>query len=316
MIALIAALVLFVSSLFVTQLRADEFKGITLGLVSTSWDTQLAPVVAQQAGFFKQENLDVRNVIVSQGGGAVMIALLTSGQAQMAITGAVSAVQAIAKGAPITIVSGIFDKADYILMGAKEVRDLNGLRGRIIGSTGPGSFSEFAIVESLRRKGNLVRDRDYTLLTVGGTALRVAALQSGRIHAAPVSTAARIALEREGFPVLLEIGRAIPEFPFVVLTARKDFVRDESQKTAGFVRALDSSVRLIREDKTKAVGLARAYGLRGDLETQKKYVEYIADSFQLRLSKENINALLKVLKIDQPPEMFFNDSLLKKGLGS
>ena len=246
-----------------------------------------------------------------------MIALLTSGQAQMAITGAVSAVQAIAKGAPITIVSGVFDKADYILMGARGVRDLNGLRGQIIGSTGPGSFSEFAIVESLKRKGNLVRDRDYTLLTVGGTALRVAALQSGRIQAAPVSTAARIALEREGFPVLLEIGRAIPQsLPFVVLTARKDFVRDESQKTTGFVRALDRSVRIIREDKTKAVGLARAYGLHGDLETQKKYVEYIADSFQLRLAQENINALLKVLKIDHPPEMFFNDSLLKKALGS
>jgi ABC-type nitrate/sulfonate/bicarbonate transport system substrate-binding protein len=115
---------------------------------------------------------------------------------------------------------------------------------------------------------------------------------------------------------VLEIGRAIPEFPFVVLTARKDFVRDESQRAAGFIRALDRSVRLIREDKTKAVGLARAYGLRGDLETQRKYIEYIADSFQLRLAKENINALLKVLKIDQAPEMFFNDSLLKKALGS
>ena len=122
---------------------------------------------------------------MSQGGGAVMIALLTSGQAQMAITGAVSAVQAIAKGAPITIVSGVFDKADYILMGARGVRDLNGLRGQIIGSTGPGSFSEIAIVESLKRKGNLVRDRDYTLLTVGGTALRVAALQSGRNPSSP-----------------------------------------------------------------------------------------------------------------------------------
>jgi ABC-type nitrate/sulfonate/bicarbonate transport system substrate-binding protein len=147
-------------SLSTIPVEAAEFKGITLGLVSTSWDTQLAPVVAQQAGFFKQENLDVRNVTVTQGG-AVMIALLTSGQAQMAITGAVSALQAISRGAPITIVSGVFDKAEYILMGAKGIHDLNGLRGKLIGSTGAGSFSEFAVVESLRRKGNLIRDKDY-----------------------------------------------------------------------------------------------------------------------------------------------------------
>jgi ABC-type nitrate/sulfonate/bicarbonate transport system substrate-binding protein len=302
-------------SLSTIPVEAAEFKGITLGLVSTSWDTQLAPVVAQQAGFFKQENLDVRNVTVTQGG-AVMIALLTSGQAQMAITGAVSALQAISRGAPITIVSGVFDKAEYILMGAKGIHDLNGLRGKLIGSTGAGSFSEFAVVESLRRKGNLIRDKDYTLVPAGATAVRVAALQSGRIQAAPVSSLARINLEREGFPVLIEIGKAIPEFPFLVVIAKKEFVRDDSQKVFAFLRALDRSVHLIRNDKDKAVALARAYGLRGEPETQKKYLDYIADSFQLKLSKDNVNALLKVLEIDQPPEAFFSDAYLKEALGN
>jgi ABC-type nitrate/sulfonate/bicarbonate transport system substrate-binding protein len=75
-----------------TQLNAADFKGITLGLVSTSWDTLLPPAVAQQAGFFAQENLDVRSVTLTRGG-PVMIALLTSGQAQLVIAGAVSVLQ-------------------------------------------------------------------------------------------------------------------------------------------------------------------------------------------------------------------------------
>jgi ABC-type nitrate/sulfonate/bicarbonate transport system substrate-binding protein len=307
--------VLFVWCFSGISVDAADFKGVTLGLVSTSWDTQLAPVVAQQAGFFKQENVDVRSVTVTQGG-SLMIALLTSGQAQLAVTGAVSALQAISRGAPITIVSGLFDKADYILMGAKGIRDLNDLRGKLIGSTGAGSFSEFAVIESLKRKGNLIRDKDYTLVPVGGTSIRVAALQSGKIHAAPVSSLARINLEREGFPVLLEIGKAIPEFPFLVVIARTEFVRDDSQKISSVLRALDRAVRLIRQDKDKAVLLARAHGLRGETETQRKYVDYIADSFQLDVSKDNIHSLLKVLEINQPPDAFFNDAILKRALGA
>jgi len=307
------AFIIFALAFSANPAKTAEFQGITMALVSLSLDTQLAPVVAQQAGFFKEEKLDIRNVTIPQGG-AIMIALLTSGEAQLAITGAVSAVQAISRGAPITIVSGVFDKADYILMGARGMSNLNDLRGKVIGSTGAGSFSEFAVVESLRRKGNLIRDKDYTLVTVGGTAVRVAALQSGRIHAAPVSSGARINLEREGYPVLLEIGKAIPEFPFLVLVARNEFVKSDSQKIASVVRALERSVKLIRSDQNKAVALGRAYGLPGDLDNQKKYVEYIADSFQLRISDENINALLKVLKIDRRPEEFFSDVLLKKAL--
>lgn len=36
--------------------RGAEFTGITMGLGSTSWNTQLPAAVAQQAGFFKEQD--------------------------------------------------------------------------------------------------------------------------------------------------------------------------------------------------------------------------------------------------------------------
>jgi ABC-type nitrate/sulfonate/bicarbonate transport system substrate-binding protein len=214
------------------------------------------------------------------------------------------------------IVGGVFDKADYILMGAKGIKDLNGLRGKIIGTTGAGSFSEFAVVESLKRKAGLIRDKDYTILPVGGTAVRVAALQSGRIHAAPLSSGERVDLEAAGFPALMDVGKVIPEFPFLVVTATNDFAKSHPDKVVGFLRALDRATELIRKDRGKAVSLGKAHRLPGEPETQRKYLEHVADNFQLRLQKDNIDSLLKVLGINQAPEAFFDDSFLKRALNT
>ena len=146
--------------------RGDEFTGITMGLGSTTWNTQLPAAVAQQAGFFKEQGLDVRAVTIASGG-PVMMALLSSGEAQVVVSGAVAILRGIASGAPAVIVGGEMDKPDYALIGAKGLKTVADLKGKIVGSTGAGSFSEFAVVESLRRKG-LIRDRDYTLLPIGG----------------------------------------------------------------------------------------------------------------------------------------------------
>jgi NitT/TauT family transport system substrate-binding protein len=298
----------------VNRTNAAEFEGITLGLVSPSWNTQLPSAVAQKAGFFTEQNVDVRSVTIGSGG-AIMMALLASGQAQMVVAGAVAALRGISQGAPAVIVAGLVDKVDYTLVAAKGIRQISELRGKVIGSTGAGSFSEFAVIESLKRKG-LTRDKDYTLLPVGGTAVRIAALRSGRVHAAPLSSGERITLEMDGYPVLMEIGEVIPEYPFLVVIATNEFVKSSPEKVVAFLRGLDRAIDLIKKDKDKAVALGKAFGLSGDPKIQRKFIEYVAKGFQLRLSMKNVASLLDVLGIKEPPERFFNDSLLNRALAT
>ena len=296
------------------RIGAAEFRGITMGLVSTSWNTQLPPAVAQQAGFFKEEGLEVRAVTVASGG-PIMTALLSSGEAQVVIAGAVAILRGIASGAPAVLVGGQLDKPDYALIGAKGLKTLADLKGKVVGSTGAGSFSEFAVTESLRRKG-LIRDRDYTLIPIGGTAIRVAALQAGGIQAAPLSSGERIGVEENGFPVLLEIGKTIPEFPFTVLAATKSFATSNPDNVAGLLRALDKATSLIQKNKDAAVQLGKAYGLRGDIQTQRKALNYVADDFNIRLKKEHLAALLNVIGIKKAPEEFFDESFLSRAFST
>jgi len=293
--------------------HSAEFKGITLGLSSVSWNTQLPPAIAQKAGFLKDEGLDVRMITIASGG-PIMMALLSSGEADMVISGAVAILRGIASGAPAVIAGSLLGKPDYTLMGAKGMRGLDELKGKVVGSTGAGSFSEFAVVESLRRRG-MIRNRDYTLFPAGGTAVRIAALRARKIDAAPLSSGERVSVEGDGFPVLLQIGKALPEFPFTVLAATKKFAGSHPEKVSAMLRALDRAIRLIREDKDKAIQIGKAYGLHGDPTAQRKALEYVAEDFEVALKKDHVSALLKVLEIRNSPEEFFDESYLIRSFG-
>jgi ABC-type nitrate/sulfonate/bicarbonate transport system substrate-binding protein len=258
--------------------QAAESRNITLGLVSPNLSTQLPIVVAQQAGFFKDEALNVHSVTIASGG-TLMVAILTSGHADLVVSGVAAIMRAIDRGAPVTVVSGFQNKIDFALIGSKGVTRLEDLRGKTVGVTSAGSFSEFAVLEALKRRG-FYRDKDYKLIAAGSTHLRIGALKGGKVDAIPLSSGERHTLEDEGYPVLLEVGKVVPEIPLAVLVAAKPF----------------------------------AAKLRGNPETQRRALDYFAQDLDVEIQRENIVALLAALGIKGEPERFFERSYLSRAL--
>jgi ABC-type nitrate/sulfonate/bicarbonate transport system substrate-binding protein len=161
-----------------------------------------------------------------------------SGQAQLVIAGGVAILRGIARGAPVVIVGGHLSRMGYAFIGAKGLKSVNDLKGKIIGITGIGGLGEFAVVESLRRNG-LAKDRDYMLLNIeGGTAARMAALRAGKVHAVPLTPGQRVQAEKEGLPVLLDTRDSLAEFPSTVVSSTREFTASNPDKVAGFLRAL------------------------------------------------------------------------------
>src|SRR6266545_4280706 len=216
--------------------QAAESRNITLGLVSPNLSTQLPIVIAQQAGFFKDEGLNVHSVTIASGG-TLMVAILTSGHADLVVSGVAAIMRAIDRGAPVTVVSGFQNRIDFALIAAKGVRRLEDLKGKTVGVTSAGSFSEFAVLEALKRRG-FTRDKDYKLIAAGSTHLRIGALKGGKVDAIPLSSGERHMLEDDGYPVLLEVGKVVPEIPLAVLVAAKPFAAKEPDLVARFIHAL------------------------------------------------------------------------------
>jgi NitT/TauT family transport system substrate-binding protein len=293
--------------------QAAESRNITLGLVSPNLSTQLPIVVAQQAGFFKDEALNVHSVTIASGG-TLMVAILTSGHADLVVSGVAAIMRAIDRGAPVTVVSGFQNKIDFALIGSKGMTRLEDLRGKTIGVTSAGSFSEFAVLEALKRRG-FNRDKDYKLIGAGSTHLRIGALKGGKVDAVPLSSGERHTLEDEGYPVLLEVGNVVPEIPLAVLVAAKPFAAKEPDLVARFIRALAKSMQLIKGNRDKAIQLAVAAKLRGNPETQSRALDYFAQDLDVEIQRENIVAVLAALGIKGEPERFFERSYLSRALG-
>jgi NitT/TauT family transport system substrate-binding protein len=288
---------------------AAELRDVTLGLVSPNISTQLPIIVAQQADFFKGEGLNVHSVTIASGG-TLMVAILTSGHADLVVSGVAAIMRAIDRGAPVTVVAGFQNKIDFALIGSKQVPRLEDLRGKTVGVTSAGSFSEFAVLEALKRRG-LARDKDYKLLAAGSTFLRIGALKGGKVDAIPLSSGERHTLEDEGYPVLLEIGKVIPEIPLAVLVAAKQFVVKEPDLVVRFLRALGRSMRLIKSDSDKPLQLA-AGKLRGNFESQRRALGYFAQDLDVGIERENVAALLAALGIKGEPERFFDRTYLSR----
>jgi NitT/TauT family transport system substrate-binding protein len=309
----VLALVLVVILLISGRINAAEHPVLTVALVSTSWNTGLPTAVARGLGYFAQEGLEVRPVTLASSG-PIMMALLMSGQAQLVIAGGVAILRGIARGAPVVIVGGHLSRMGYALIGAKGLKSVNDLQGKIIGITGIGGLGEFAVVESLRRNG-LAKDRDYTLLNIeGGTAARMAALRAGKVHAVPLTPGQRVQAEKEGLPVLLDTRDSLAEFPSTVVSSTREFTASNPDKVAGFLRALSKGMEFIRNNRDKAITIGKAQGMRGDLAVERKALDYYADDLDLRLTKSNISALLKIVDGSEPTERYFDDSYLNQAL--
>ena len=99
-------------------------------------------------------------------GGPIAITALISGNVDFAsIGGAQAAIRSKAKGLDINILSSLSNYTNYTLIGGKENKRLEDLRGKTVGVTGAGTFSDFTIRLYLKRN-NLDPDKDVVLRAV------------------------------------------------------------------------------------------------------------------------------------------------------
>jgi len=276
-------------------------------------------MVAQDFGFFGAEGLDVKIVLIR--GGPTAMAALVGGGVDYTLVAGVAAVRAIAQNAPMQIISGLQPYMDYTLLGAKNIRSVNDLKGKVVGVTGPGGIAEFAAVEGLAKKG-LVRDRDYKILYgVGNSPSRAQALESGKIQASPFSFLERLELEKKGFPTLFDIGSAIPGFPFVVIVTSKQKIENDPDEIVGVLRAIQHGLDFLKRDREKVADGIIKKNKFGDPSTVRQVINQFAEVYSISLHKTDIEALIGATRIEADAkklggtEKFYTLQFLTKATG-
>jgi ABC-type nitrate/sulfonate/bicarbonate transport system substrate-binding protein len=181
---------------------------------------------------------------------------------------------------------------DYLVIGSKGTKNVADLKGKIIGITGAGAFSEFAM-RLFFKKNNIDPDKDLILRAVGNTTMRAAALEKGLIAAAPFSPLDAVRLVDEGFPLIVNMSESlgIPENMFI---ARDEVLEKYPETSKRFLKALVLGIHLARKNKKEAIQAGYAAGLKGDPEIVNKAYDLYAPGYtsDLTIAVDGIQHIL------------------------
>ncbi|HXV49959.1 MAG TPA: ABC transporter substrate-binding protein [Candidatus Binatia bacterium] len=272
---------LVLSVLFFHPAQAQEKKNLRIVFVSLSWNNQLPYRIAIAKGFFQEQGLTVEQIFVR--GGPTAIAALVSGNVEFgSIGGAQAPIRSNARGLDLQILASLSNYTNYTLLGDKETKGIEDLRGKIIGVTGAGAYSDFAIRIFLKRH-NIDPDRDVALRAIGGTALRAIALERGVINAAPFTAEDTIKLIDKGFPMIVNLNEAL-RIPQSVLVTRGDMLRKYPETSKRFLKAMILGMQVAKHNKKEAIQIGLASGLPGESELVNRSYDLFSPGYAADLS--------------------------------
>lgn len=206
--------------------------------------------VASKMGFFARQGLDVELVVIR--GSDVNVQALAGGSIEVSGGAADAPIAAVERGLDLVIIGGVINGLTQSLMGGKNYKTYEDLRGATIGTISLTSGVGFALRWVLKTKG-LEYPRDYKLLVVGGTPQTLVALTSGQIAAGPLSLPLNYAAEELGFS---EIGRfidVIPNYQLAALTVKRSWAEKNRPLLVRVVRGMAQTYQWLYQNKEAAV---------------------------------------------------------------
>lgn len=262
-------------------LQAQEKKTVRLVTVSLSWNSALPLRIAIARNYFKEQGLTVEPIFIR--GGPAAIAALISGEADFgSIGGAQAVIRARARGLDMTIVGSISHSINYSVIGSRSAKTVADLRGKIVGVTGAGAFSEFAMRLFLK-KNNLEPGKDVIIRAVGNTTMRAAALENGLIAAAPFSPEDTVRLVAKGYPMIVNLSEVL-DIPETIMVTRGDMLAKYPETSKRFLKAFILGMYFAKYNKNDAIKIGYQAGLTGEPDIVNKAYDLYAPSYAPDLS--------------------------------
>jgi NitT/TauT family transport system substrate-binding protein len=252
---------------------ASGAAGQSLKVPYVSVSPNPAPLwIAQEASLFKKNNLDVELIYIP--GGTVIIQAMLSGEVELANMAPPAAITAWAKGADLALLGTGVNRILETVMTRPEIKRPEDLRGKKIGISRYGSFTDAILREGLRHY-KLNPEKDVVILQTGGEGPRLAALKSGAIEGAMLSGDQRFQAEKFGFHVLIDFSQLPIDYPINGMVARREFLRTQRDIAKRFTRAWVEGIKVFKTDKDFTLKVLKKFLRLDDREIlEKNYEQY------------------------------------------
>ena len=266
--------------------------------------------VTYEAGLLKKQGL--RGEIIMVSGGALNLQALIAGEVDFVNAAGPALINAVLKGADLTIIASAFNFLPYGLVVGKDIRSPGDLEGKPVTLSGFGGLEEFAIRLALDKLG--VDPNGVTFLRSGADAVRIAALVSGVASAMVVSPPSLFKAETLGLRVLLDFSELNFSFPGSIIVSRRSLVAEQRSTVSKFLMAYIEGLHIFKTNKKYAVQVMQKYIKLNDADLLSKSVDYYVKNtplvpFTEAAAVKNASPADKAATIK--PEDFYDNSLLR-----
>jgi ABC-type nitrate/sulfonate/bicarbonate transport system substrate-binding protein len=208
----------------------------------------IPPFVAQDLGYFKDENLEVD--LPKFEGGVGAFRAVASGSVDLAGTSSEPAIQAVAQGGDVKAVYTYAPNVDVSFVAGPNVKTLADLKGKKIGIQEKGGFADVMSRLVLKKAGIAPTDVTFVSTT---TAARVSAMVTGSVdtgvlHIDQTLTAQKTA---PSLHVLANMWEVVTDYQYSLYMASSDRLKNDAATMECMVRALIKADRAIYDPAMK-----------------------------------------------------------------
>jgi NitT/TauT family transport system substrate-binding protein len=244
----LVAISLFVfSEIQGTNSAAAQEKRVVIGYVARDFNN-LPPLVAEANGYFRESGIAPQLVQIRSN---VALPGILGGSIDYTTAFGTSIGRAI-QGAPLRGVLAMVAKPSFYLVARPEIRTVVDLKGKIIAVGSLGTVNHLVTQRVLSSFG--VASEEVTIMALGDTPLRMAALKSGTVQATMAAPPAPTQAKAWGFNILAYAGDYM-DLPLAGLATTTGRIKDSRGEVVSVVTAILRGILFMKSQRAQTVGL-------------------------------------------------------------
>lgn len=212
--------------------------------------------IPYEAGIFRKHGLDVELLYVAGGGRAGQV--VQSGEVPIGVFTGGAVINANLAGGDLVVIASSMNVMTFAVMARPEIRRAEDLKGKKIGISRFGSATDFGL-RYAEEKWPVKRQRDFTVIQVGGVTDVFNALRAGALDAAVINAELAILARREGFRELADIAKMGISFPTSSVITTRSFIKRNENTVRKFIRAFVEGVYFGKSQRAATIKIMQKY---------------------------------------------------------
>ena len=220
--------------------------------------------VGKDAGYFDEQGLDVRMLLIR--GGSLAVQLLVTGQSPVGLVGGTAMAYAYLQGnKDVVLISRLQNVMAYILAAKPEIQKPEDLKGKKVAVSRFGSTSDFVAEYGLKHLG--LKKTDVTMIQIGLEGDRLLAMQRGDIALSVFSPTIAPVVRKTGMKVLLDLEKLNVPYLLTGHGTTRTYLEKNRPVVLKFMTGSIKAIKRIKADRPFAEKTLAKYVRTADQET-------------------------------------------------